>query len=176
MSLFSLRGQGPDMAPAGTCWVAETAVLIGKVRLKAGASVWFGAVLRGDNEWIDIGERSNIQDNCTLHTDPGFPLTVGEGSTIGHGAILHGCTIGNNTLIGMGAILLHGARIGRNCVVGAGALVAENKTVPDNTLVVGSPARKLRDNDEAAVKLIAQAAEIYFNRWQNYAANLKPVG
>jgi carbonic anhydrase/acetyltransferase-like protein (isoleucine patch superfamily) len=164
------------MAPAGACWVAETAVVIGKVRIKTGASVWFGAVLRGDNEWIEIGERSNIQDNCTLHTDPGYPLTVGVGCTIGHNAILHGCSIGNNTLIGMGAILLNGARIGSNCVVGAGALVAENKAVPDNTLVVGSPARKLRDNDEAAVKMIAQAAEIYFNRWQNYAANLKPVG
>jgi len=176
MPLFSLGGLSPDMAPAGTCWVAETAVVIGKVKIKAGASVWFGAVLRGDNEWIEIGERSNIQDNCTLHTDPGFPLTVGEGCTIGHNAILHGCSIGANTLIGMGAILLNGAQIGSNCIVGAGALVSENKTVPNNTLVVGSPARKLRDNDEAAVKLIATAAEIYFDRWQNYAANLKPVG
>lgn len=175
MPLFSLRGQNPDMAPAGACWVAQTAVVIGKVRIKAGASIWFGAVLRGDNEWIEIGERSNIQDNCTLHTDPGFPLTVGEGCTIGHNAILHGCTIGNNTLIGMGAILLNGAQIGSNSIVGAGALVAENKTVPDNTLVVGSPARKLRDNDEAAVKLIASAAEIYFNRWQNYSSNLKLI-
>jgi carbonic anhydrase/acetyltransferase-like protein (isoleucine patch superfamily) len=175
MPLFGLGGQNPDMAPAGSCWVADTAVVIGKVRIKAGASVWFGAVLRGDNEWIEIGERSNIQDNCTLHTDPGFPLTVAEGCTIGHNAILHGCTIGNNTLIGMGAILLNGSQIGSNCIIGAGALVAENKTVPDNTLVVGSPARKLRDNDEAAVKLIAKAAETYFNRWQNYAANLKPV-
>jgi carbonic anhydrase/acetyltransferase-like protein (isoleucine patch superfamily) len=175
MPLFSLRGQNPDMAPAGSCWVAETAVVIGKVRIKAGVSVWFGAVLRGDNEWIEIGERSNIQDNCTLHTDPGFPLTVGEGCTIGHNAILHGCSIGNNTLVGMGAILLNGALIGSNCIIGAGALVGEKKTVPDNTLVVGSPARKLRDNDEAAVKLIAKSAEIYFNRWQNYAANLKPI-
>jgi carbonic anhydrase/acetyltransferase-like protein (isoleucine patch superfamily) len=175
MPLFSLRGQNPDMAPAGSCWVAETAVVIGKVRIKAGVSVWFGAVLRGDNEWIEIGERSNIQDNCTLHTDPGFPLTVGEGCTIGHNAILHGCSIGNNTLVGMGAILLNGAQIGSNCIIGAGALVGEKKTVPDNTLVVGSPARKLRDNDEAAVKLIAKSAEIYFNRWQNYAANLKPI-
>ena len=175
MPLFSLGGLSPDMAPAGTCWVAETAVVIGKVKIKAGASVWFGAVLRGDNEWIEIGERSNIQDNCTLHTDPGFPLTVGEGCTIGHNAILHGCSIGANTLIGMGAILLNGAQIGSNCIVGAGALVSENKTVPDNTLVVGSPARKLRDNDSAAVELIAKAAEIYFQRWQNYAASLKPI-
>jgi carbonic anhydrase/acetyltransferase-like protein (isoleucine patch superfamily) len=175
MPLFSLSGQRPDMAPVGTCWVAETAVVIGKVRIKAGASVWFGAVLRGDNEWIEIGERSNIQDNCTLHTDPGFPLTVGEGCTIGHNAILHGCSIGKNTLVGMGAILLNGAQVGSNCIIGAGALVAENKSVPDNTLVVGSPARKLRDNDEAAVKLIAKAAEIYFNRWRNYAMNLKLI-
>jgi carbonic anhydrase/acetyltransferase-like protein (isoleucine patch superfamily) len=175
MPLFSLRGQNPDMAPAGACYVAETAVVIGKVRIKTGASVWFGAVLRGDNEWIEIGERTNIQDNCTLHTDPGFPLTVGEGCTIGHNAILHGCSIGHNTLVGMGAVLLNGAQIGSNCIIGAGALVGEKKTVPDNTLVVGSPARKLRDNDEAAVKLIAKSAEIYFNRWQNYAANLKPI-
>src|SRR5580658_8055714 len=175
MPVFSLFDQAPDMAPPDQCYVAETAIVIGRVRIKAGVSLWFGAVLRGDNEWIEIGERSNIQDNCTLHTDPGFPLTVGEGCTIGHNAILHGCSIGNNTLIGMGAILLNGARVGSNCIVGAGALISENKAVPDNTLVVGSPARKLRDNDEAAVKMITQAAEIYFNRWQNYAANLKPV-
>jgi carbonic anhydrase/acetyltransferase-like protein (isoleucine patch superfamily) len=174
--IYELDGEKPVLPDEGRYWVAASASVIGKVRLKTDCSVWFGAVLRGDNEWIEIGERSNIQDNCTLHTDPGYPLTVGVGCTIGHNAILHGCSIGNNTLIGMGAILLNGARIGSNCVVGAGALVAENKAVPDNTLVVGSPARKLRDNDEAAVKMIAQAAEIYFNRWQNYAANLKPVG
>lgn len=173
MPLFSLRGQSPDMAPSDACYVAETAIVIGKVRIKAGASIWFGAVLRGDNEWIEIGERANIQDNCTLHTDPGFPLTVGEGCTIGHNAILHGCSIGANTLIGMGAILLNGAEVGANCIVGAGALIAERATVPDNTLVVGAPARKIRNTDDATVKLIAQSAEIYFNRWHNYASNLK---
>jgi carbonic anhydrase/acetyltransferase-like protein (isoleucine patch superfamily) len=174
MALFSLSGQLPE-GPAGLCYVAENAVVIGRVRLKRGASVWFNAVLRGDNEWIEIGERSNVQDNCTLHTDPGYPLTLGEGCTVGHNAVLHGCTIGNNTLIGMGAIVMNGARVGANCIIGAGALVGENKTVPDNSLFVGSPARKLRDVDDATRSGIAKAAEIYFLRWQDYAANLKRV-
>jgi carbonic anhydrase/acetyltransferase-like protein (isoleucine patch superfamily) len=175
MPLFSLGGQQPDMAPANLCYVADSAVVIGKVRIKSGASVWFGAVLRGDNEWIEVGERSNIQDNCTLHTDPGFPLVIGVGCTIGHNAILHGCSIGNNTLIGMGAIVMNGAQVGANCIVGAGALIGEKKTVPDNSLVVGSPARKIRDTDAAAVKLIEKAAEIYFQRGQDYAAHLRRV-
>jgi carbonic anhydrase/acetyltransferase-like protein (isoleucine patch superfamily) len=175
MAVFSLRGQEPDMAPAGTCYVAESAVVIGKVRIKAGVGIWFGAVLRGDNEWIEIGERTNIQENCTLHTDPGYPLTVGEGCTVGHNAILHGCTIGRNCLIGMGAILMNGARIGANCFVGAGALIGEGKTFPDNSLVVGAPARVIRSNDEDTVKLIEHAAEVYFQRWQNYAANLQRI-
>jgi carbonic anhydrase/acetyltransferase-like protein (isoleucine patch superfamily) len=174
MPLFSLRGEKPDLPP-GRFYVAETAVLIGRVRLKAGASVWFNSVLRGDNEWIEIGERTNIQDNCTLHTDPGYPLTVGPGSTIGHNAILHGCTIGSNTLVGMGAILLNGAQIGDNCIIGAGALVSERKVVPDNTVMVGSPARKLRDVDEAGRKLNERAAEVYFQRWQVYASALQRI-
>jgi carbonic anhydrase/acetyltransferase-like protein (isoleucine patch superfamily) len=176
MALFSLHGQNPELAPAGTCYVADNATVIGKVRLKAGASVWFGAVLRGDNEWIEIGERANIQENCTLHTDPGYPLTVGEGCTVGHNAILHGCTIGRNCLIGMGAIVMNGARIGANCIIGAAALIGERKTIPDNSLVVGAPARVIRSTDEAAVKLIGHAAEVYVQRWQDYAANLKRIG
>lgn len=175
MPLFSLRGETPDMAPFDHCYVADTAIVIGKVRIKIGASIWFGAVLRGDNEWIEVGERTNIQDNCTLHTDPGFPLTVGNGCTVGHNAILHGCLIGKNTLIGMGAIVLNGAKVGSNCIVGAGALVAEQATVPDNTLVLGSPARKFRSVDEATVKMIEQSADVYFNRWQTYASTLKRV-
>lgn len=175
MPLFSLQGHKPDLAPAQRCYVAETAVLIGKVRIKIGASVWFGAVLRGDNEWIELGERSNIQDNCTLHTDPGFPLMIGTGCTIGHNAVLHGCSIGNNSLIGMGAIVMNGARVGANCIVGAGALIGENKAIPDNCLVIGAPARKIRDNDAAAIKLVEKAAEIYFQRWQDYAADLQRV-
>ena len=173
MPLFSLHVENPDMAPSNLCYVADTAVVIGRVRIKIGASIWFGAVLRGDNEWIEIGERTNIQDNCTLHTDPGFPLTIGSGCTVGHNAILHGCSIGKNTLIGMGAILLNGARIGDNCVVGAGALIGERKVVSDNSVVVGMPARKIRDIDEATVKFNERSAEIYFNRWQMYASTLK---
>jgi carbonic anhydrase/acetyltransferase-like protein (isoleucine patch superfamily) len=175
MSLFSLQGQAPELAPAGNCYVADSAVLIGKVRVKAGASVWFGAVLRGDNEWIEIGERSNVQDNCTLHTDPGFPLTVGTRCTVGHNAILHGCTICDNTLIGMGAIVMNGAQVGKNCIVGAGALIGEKKIIPDNSLVLGAPGRKRRDLDAAAVALIEESAEIYFQRWQHYAVALKRV-
>lgn len=175
MAVFSLGGEKPDMAPADRCYVADSATVIGRVRLKTGASVWFGAVLRGDNEWIEVGERTNIQDNCTLHTDPGFPLTVGDGCTVGHNAILHGCTIGDNTLIGMGAILLNGAKVGSNCVVGAGALVREEMVVPDNTLVVGSPARKVRENDDATVGLIKKSAEIYFKRWRAYVSDLERV-
>src|ERR1039458_3675860 len=137
MPLFSLRGEKPDMAPLDHCYVADTAVVIGRVRIKIGASVWFGAVLRGDNEWIEIGERTNIQDNWALHTDPGFPLTIGSGCTVGSSAIIHGCSVGKNTLIGMGAILLNGASIGDNCVIGAGALVGEKMVVSDNSVVVG---------------------------------------
>ena len=161
------------MAPLDHCYVADTAVVIGRVRIKIGASVWFGAVLRGDNEWIEIGERTNIQDNCALHTDPGFPLTIGSGCTVGHSAILHGCSVGKNTLIGMGAILLNGASIGDNCVIGAGALVGEKMVVSDNSVLVGMPARKIRDVDEATIKFNERSAEIYFNRWQMYASTLK---
>lgn len=171
--LYDLYGESPDMAPSDLCYVADTAVVIGRVRIRVGASIWFGAVLRGDNEWIEIGERTNIQDNCTLHTDPGFPLTIGSGCTIGHNAILHGCSIGENTLIGMGAILLNGARIGDNCVIGAGALVPERTVVANNSVVVGIPARKIRDADEAAIELNTRSAEIYFKRWQTYASTLK---
>ena len=176
MPIYELNGQKPDLPADGNYFIAETAVLIGKVRLKPGASVWFGAVLRGDNEWIELGERSQIQDNATLHTDPGFPLTIGPDCVIGHNVILHGCTVGANSLIGMGAIMLNGARIGANCLVGAGALVTEGKTFPDNSLIVGAPARAIRTLDAAAIKSIAGAADIYVRRARQYAAGLKPVG
>jgi carbonic anhydrase/acetyltransferase-like protein (isoleucine patch superfamily) len=175
MALFSLRGVAPDMAPSGLCYVAESAVVVGKVKIKAGASIWFGVVARGDNEWIEIGERSNVQDNSVLHTDPGYPCTIGKNCTIGHNAIIHGCTIGDNTLIGMGAILMNGAQVGSNCIIGAGALVGERKVVADGTLVVGSPARELRKTDEAAIAHIAMSADVYFNRWQVYASELTRI-
>jgi carbonic anhydrase/acetyltransferase-like protein (isoleucine patch superfamily) len=151
-------------------------VLIGKVRLKRDASVWFGAVLRGDNEWIELGERSQIQDNATLHTDPGFPMTIGPDCVIGHNVILHGCTIGHGSLIGMGAILLNGSKIGAGCLVGAGALVTEGKSFPDGSLVVGSPAKAVRTLDAAGHAMIKGGADIYVRRWRQYAKGLTRIG
>jgi len=174
--IYELDGHRPDLPNEGSYWIAPTATLIGKVRLKRDASVWFGAVLRGDNEWIELGERSQIQDNATLHTDPGFPMTIGPNCVIGHNVILHGCTIGANSLIGMGAIVLNGARIAGNCLVGAGALVTEGKTFPENSLIVGSPARAIRTLDDTAIKMIAGGADIYVKRFKQYAKGLKAVG
>src|SRR6202158_6073147 len=152
MPIYELDGQRPEFPGAGEYWVAETATLIGRVRLKRASSVWFGAVLRGDNEWIELGERSQIQDNATLHTDPGFPLAIGSNCVIGHNVILHGCTVGDNSLIGMGAIMLNGVKIGNNSIVGAGAVVTEGKTFPDRTLMVGAPARAIPALGETSVK------------------------
>src|SRR5436309_8296297 len=146
MAIYELDGERPDLPER--YWIAESAIVIGRVRLMAEASVWFGSVLRGDNEWIELGQRSQIQDNATLHTDPGFPLIIGANCVIGHGVVLHGCKIGDNTLIGMGAVVLNGARIGRKCLVGAGALITEGKEFADNSLIVGSPARAVRSLDE----------------------------
>jgi carbonic anhydrase/acetyltransferase-like protein (isoleucine patch superfamily) len=176
MPIYELDGQAPEFPAADEYWVAETAVLIGRVRLRKEASVWFGAVLRGDNEWIEIGERSQIQDNATLHTDPGFPMTIGSNCVIGHNVMLHGCTVGNNSLIGMSATVLNGAVIGNNCLVGAGAVVTEKKTFPDNSLIVGAPARVIRTLDDKAVALIRGGADIYVRRWKDYAKNLKRIG
>jgi len=173
MPIYELDGQAPEFPGEGNYWVADTATLIGRVRLKHEASVWFGALLRGDNEWIELGERSQIQDNCTLHTDPGFPLTVGRDCVIGHNVILHGCSVGDNSLIGMGAILLNGARIGTNSVVGAGAVVTEGKSFPDNSMILGAPARVIRTLDEKAAAMIRAGADVYVQRWKHYAKNLK---
>jgi carbonic anhydrase/acetyltransferase-like protein (isoleucine patch superfamily) len=176
MPIYELDGQAPELPGDGQFYVAETAVLIGRVRLKAESSVWFGAVLRGDNEWIELGERSQIQDNATLHTDPGFPLTIGRDCVIGHNVILHGCTVGDNSLIGMGAILLNGVKIGNNSLVGAGSVVTEGKSFPDNSLIVGSPARAIRTLDEKAVAMIRAGADIYVERSKRYAKGLKRTG
>jgi len=176
MPIYELDGQAPELPGEGRYYVADTAVLIGRVRLKAEASVWFGAVLRGDNEWVEVGERSDVQDNCTLHTDPGFPLTIGSNSLIGHNVVLHGCTVGDNSLIGMGAVILNGAKIGNNSLVGAGALVTEGKSFPDNSLIVGSPARAIRTLDQKAIDLIVKGADIYVRRGQRYSKGLKRVG
>jgi carbonic anhydrase/acetyltransferase-like protein (isoleucine patch superfamily) len=175
MPLYSLDGLVPETPPTGSYWLAPDAHVIGKVKLHADVGIWFGAVLRGDNELIEIGEGSNIQEHSVLHTDKGFPLTVGRNCTIGHRAILHSCTIGNNTLIGMGAVILNRAVIGDNCLVGAGALVTEDKVFPDNSLIVGTPARAIRTLDEAAVARIAGSAESYIRNWKRFAAGVKPL-
>jgi len=172
MPIYSLDTHTPEFGEAPECWIAPTAVLIGQVRLKRDASIWFGAVLRADDELIEIGERSNVQDNCVFHVDPGYPLTVGDDCTIGHQAMVHGCTIGSNTLIGMCATVLNGARIGRNCLIGAGALITENKVIPDNSVVMGAPGRVVRETDEAGVRSLTQAAALYVARWRRYARGL----
>ena len=176
MAVYELDGQGPDLPADGRWWIAESASVIGRVRLLREASVWFGAVLRGDNEWITLGERSQIQDNATLHTDPGFPLTIGADCVIGHNVILHGCTIGDNSLIGMGAIVMNGAKIGPNSLVGAGAVITEGKTFPGNSLIIGAPARVVRTLDEKAAAMIRGGADIYVKRWKQYAKGLKRIG
>ena len=176
MAIYQLDDEHPDLPADQRYWVAESASVIGRVRLKTDASVWFGAVLRGDNEWIEIGERSQIQDNSTLHVDPGFPITIGPDCVIGHSVVLHGCTIAANSLIGMGAIVLNGAKIGRNCLVGAGALITEGKEFPDHALIVGAPARVIRTLGEPEAEKIARAADGYVKRWQRYAAGLKRIG
>ena len=159
-----------------SAYIAPNAVVLGCVTVGRRASVWFNAVLRGDNEWIELGERSQIQDNAVLHTDLGFPLNIGEDCVIGHNVVLHGCTIASNSLIGMGAVVLNGARIGKNCLVGAGAVVTEGKEFPDNSLIVGTPARALRTLDEKAAQAITRDADIYVQRWQQYAKGLKRIG
>jgi carbonic anhydrase/acetyltransferase-like protein (isoleucine patch superfamily) len=174
--IYELDGHKPDLPEEGRYWVAPSAAVIGKVRLKTDCSVWFGAVLRGDNEWIELGERSQIQDNSTLHTDLGFPITIGPDCVIGHNVVLHGCTIGAHALVGMGATILNGARIGARCLVGAGALITEGKSFPERSLIVGSPARVLRTLDEATAVGIAAGAEFYVQNFKRYAKGLKPLG
>ena len=173
MPLHALDGIWPDVPAADRFWVAPDARVIGKVTLGDEVGIWFGAVLRGDNERITIGARSNVQEHCVLHTDMGYPLTIGEGCTIGHRAILHGCVIGENSLVGMGATIMNGARIGANCVIGAGALVPEGKEIPDGSLVVGVPAKVIRALDEAAIVKLQGAATHYVANWRRYAAGFE---
>jgi carbonic anhydrase/acetyltransferase-like protein (isoleucine patch superfamily) len=160
--IYALDGIAPQIDP--TAWVAPDASVIGKVVIEAEASVWFGAQLRGDNEEIRVGAGSNVQENCVLHTDMGYPLTIGANCTIGHMAMLHGCTIGEGTLIGMGATVLNGARIGKGCLIGAAALITEGKDIPDGSLVMGAPGKILRELDATArARLMASAASYQAN-------------
>ena len=154
-------------------WTAPTATLIGKVRLEEGASVWFNAVLRGDNELILIGRHSNVQDGAVMHTDMGYPLTLGTGVTIGHNAMLHGCTVGDYSLIGINAVILNGARIGKHCIIGANSLIGEGKEIPDGSLVMGSPGKVVRDLTDEQKKLLEASAAHYVKNGQRYARDLK---
>ena len=174
MALYRIGDDAPRLAP--DAWVAESATVVGRVDLAAGANVWYGAVLRGDNEWITIGERTNIQDGSVLHTDMGSPLTLGADVTIGHQVMLHGCTVGDNTLIGIQAVVMNGAKIGRNCIVGAGSVVTEGKEFPDNSLIIGSPAKVVRTLDEATAAKLAQSAEHYVANNRRFARGLKKIG
>ena len=154
-------------------WIAPTAVVIGKVRLGKNASVWWHSVLRGDNEPITVGEGSNIQDGCVLHTDPGYPLVIGQGVTVGHMVMLHGCTIGDGSLIGIGAVILNGATIGRDCLIGAKALVPEGKSIPDNSLVMGAPGKVVREVTPEHIARMRESAEHYVRNWQRYRRELR---
>ena len=174
MTAYALGSVSPTLHPEG-CWIASSASVIGNVKLERNASVWFAAVLRGDNDPIVIGENSNIQDGCVMHTDPGFPMLVGSGCTVGHQAILHGCIIGDNTLIGMGATVLTGARIGNNCLIGANALVTEGKVIPDGSMVLGSPGKIIRQLSEDEIRRNAKAAAHYVANWQRFARELRPL-
>ncbi|SLN12341.1 2,3,4,5-tetrahydropyridine-2,6-dicarboxylate N-acetyltransferase [Roseovarius litorisediminis] len=173
MTLYSLDGTAPQIAD--DTWVAPDANLIGKIILETAASVWFGCTLRGDNETITIGAGSNVQENTVMHTDLGFPLTIGAGCTIGHKAMLHGCTIGDNSLIGMGATVLNGARIGRNCLIGAGALITEGKEIPDGSLVMGAPGRVIRQMDAAAIDGLRQSALHYQQNMRRFRDGLRAL-
>lgn len=176
MAIYELDGVGPDLPANGDYFIAENAAVIGKVRLKPGASIWFGAVLRGDNEWIEIGEGSNIQDGSILHTDIGFPMMIAAGCTVGHQAILHGCTMETNSLVGMGAVVLNGAVIRSNSLVGAHSFVGEGKSFPEGSLILGAPAKAMRSLDDAAIQNIKRIAAGYQANFRRFKAGLKRIG
>ncbi len=173
--ILSLDGVSPTLPPEGDYWIAPGATVLGRVILHPGASVWFGAVLRGDNDPITIGENTNVQDLSVLHTDLGRPLTLGRDVTVGHKVMLHGCTVGDGSLIGINAVILNGAVIGRGSIVGANSLVTEGKVFPDNVLIMGSPAKVVRELDEHAQAMLQASAAHYVANWKRYAAGLRPA-
>lgn len=174
MTLYALDGHQPQIH--ADCWVAPDANLIGKVVMEQGASVWFGSTIRADHEEIRIGQGSNVQENTVMHIDLGYPLTIGRDCTIGHKVMLHGCTIGNNTLIGMGATILNGAKIGDNCLIGAGALITEGKEIPDGSLVMGSPGKVVRELDAATIERLTQSARHYQDNMRLFRERMVAVG
>lgn len=175
MALFELDGVKPVTPESGNFWVADNATVLGRVILKENASVWFNCVLRGDNDPIEIGENSNIQDSCVLHTDHGVPLTIGKDVTVGHMVMLHGCTIGDETLIGIGSTILNNATIGKNCIIGAHALIPEGKVIPDNSLVMGAPGKVVREISDHQVQVIRMSAVHYVENWRRHRAGLKRI-
>ena len=172
MAIYRLDDAGPFFADPARLYVAPGASVIGQVRLGLDVSIWFGAVLRGDNAMIEVGDGSNIQDGAVVHVDPGFPVSIGAGCTVGHRAIVHGASIGPNSLIGMGATILNGAKIGANCLVGANALVTENKSFPDGWLIIGSPAKASRELMPAEIEGLRRSAETYVANGRRYAVGL----
>ncbi len=173
MTIYALGEHKPQVHD--DTWIAPDANLIGKVVVEESASVWFGCTIRADHEEIRIGAGSNVQENCVMHIDAGYPLTIGKNCTIGHKVMLHGCSIGDNTLIGMGAIVLNGAKIGKNCLIGAGALITENKEIPDNSLVMGEPGKVVRQLDEVAAQRIAWSALHYQDNMRKFRDSLVEV-
>ncbi len=173
--MYALGDAQPQLPPSGQYWIAPNAQVIGKVILHKNASLWFGVVARGDMDTLSIGESSNIQDNSVLHSDTGFPLCIGKNVTVGHKAMLHGCTIGDNSLIGIGATVLNGAIIGKNCLIGAHALITEGKQIPDNSMVLGAPGKVVRTIDDETAQMFTASAMHYVQNWQNYAKNLRAL-
>jgi carbonic anhydrase/acetyltransferase-like protein (isoleucine patch superfamily) len=175
MPLYRLADRAPKTPAPDRFWLAPDANVIGDVEIGEDVGIWFGATLRGDNEPITVGAGSNIQEGVMVHSDPGFPALIGKGCTIGHHAVVHGCMIGDNSLVGMGATVLNGAKIGRNCLIGANALITEGKEFPDNSLIVGSPARVIRTLSEEAVEGLRRSAENYVSNWKRFARDLQPL-
>lgn len=175
MPVYELDGTSPVPTNSDNIWIAPDAHIIGNVNLEQNVGIWFGAVLRGDNEPITIGEGTNIQEHTMVHTDPGFPASIGKNCTIGHRAIIHGCTLDDNSLVGMGAIVLNGARIGKNCLIGAGALIPEGKTIPDNSLVVGMPGKVIRTLTEADAAKLTESALNYQRNAKRFLSTLKKL-
>ena len=175
MTVYALADKKPQLPPLGEYWIAPNATVTGDVILKSGASVWFGVTIRGDNDPITIGHDTNIQDGSVLHSDPGEPLTIGDGVTVGHMAMLHSCDIGDNTLIGIGAVVLGRARIGKNCLIGANALITEGKVIPDGSLVMGQPGKVVRMLEPGQIEALKASAQHYVQNWKRYAAGLTEV-
>lgn len=174
MAIYQLGADAPLIDDSA--WVAESANLIGKVTLGANATIWYGVTIRGDNERISIGANSNVQEGTVMHTDMGFPLDIGENVSVGHMAMLHGCTIGDGSLVGIQAVIMNGARIGKGCLVGAGALVTEGKQFPDHSLIIGSPAKAVRQLEPADIARLAHIADGYVQRGKTYRTDLKKIG